>query len=284
MKTLLLFSALCFLSIITLKAQVPNNGFETWENDIDGNWNPKFWITSNSSPDTNVFQYTPAYAGNSSMELTTLSVGGGFVIPGMAYINFTSHQRPTQITICMRSTVATGDLIYIYYSSWRNDTMIAAVGNCSFHIDSTMSQFHCLNFPVIHTRDVMIPDTAQIMIIAGNLSTAQIGTSVIVDEIILSGDDNGIGDLENNSSASLSQNFPNPLSNFGVIPITIKQNSRVVVKIYDLHGREVQTIVDEFMTIGNHNIKLSVTDLASGFYYYNAKGDNFNLTKKFIVD
>ncbi len=284
MKTLLLFSALCFLSITTLKAQVPNNGFEDWENDLDGNWNPKFWTTSSSTPDTNVFQYTPAYAGNYSMQLSTMSVGGGFVLPGMATITYLSNDRPTQMTVCMQSTVATGDQILIYYSSWRNDTIIAAVGDCSFHIDSTMSQFNCITFPISYLRDVMIPDTAQIMILVGNFSTAQVGTSLIVDDITFSGFNNGINEAENNSSATLLQNYPNPLSTLGVIPISLIQNSNVVIKIFDMHGREVKTIADKFMTSGHHNINLSVNELPKGFYYYNAKGENFNLTKKFIVD
>lgn len=283
MKALLIFAALCLFTNLTSNAQVPNNGFEDWENDVDGNWNPKFWITSNSTPDTSVRPYTPAYAGNYSMQVSSLPVGGGFVIPGMAYINYLTHDRPTQMTICMQATVAAGDQILVYYSSWRNDTMIAAVGNCTFHIDSSMSQFHCLNFPIIHTN-LLIPDTAQVMIIAGYLTSAQAGTSVIVDEITLSGDDNGINETKDNSTVTLLQNYPNPLSTSGVIPITLTQNSNVVIKIYDLHGREVKTIIDKFMTAGHHNINLSVNELSKGFYYYNAKGENFNLTKKFIVD
>lgn len=284
MKTLLLFSAMCLFSITALLAQVPNNGFESWVNDADGNWNPEFWNTSNSTPDTNVFQYTPAYAGNYSMQVSSMSIGGGFVIPGMAYINYTSHARPTLMTICMQSTVAPGDQILVYYSSWRNDTMIAAVGNCTFHIDSTMGSFHCLSFPISYSRDVMIPDTAQVMILAGNLSSAQVGTSVIVDEITLSGDDNAIHESENNLSATLQQNFPNPSSQSSIIPLTLTHNSKVLVKIYDVQGRELKTIADELMTAGTHNIKLSVDDLAKGVYYYNAVGDNFNLSKKFVVD
>ena len=162
--------------------------------------------------------------------------------------------------------------------------MIAAVGNCTFHIDSTMGSFHCLSFPIAYSRDVMIPDTAQVMIIAGNLSTAQAGTSVIVDEITLSGDDNGIIETENNLSATLQQNFPNPSSQSSIIPLTLTHNSKVLVKIFDVQGRELKTIADEFMTAGIHSIKLSVDDLVKGVYYYRAMGDDFNLAKKFIVD
>ncbi|GDX53241.1 hypothetical protein LBMAG27_22880 [Bacteroidota bacterium] len=273
MKTLLLFSVLCLISIFNLKAQVPNNGFETWENDVDGNWNPKFWTTSNSTPDTSVRPYTPAYAGNFSMQVSSTDLGVA-VIPGMAYINYLSHQRPTQMTICMKSTVATGDQILVYYSSWRNDTMIAAVGNCSFHIDSTMSQFHCLTFPITHTN-ALIPDTAQVMIIAGNLSSAQAGTSVIVDEITLSGNDNGISETLNDNSVEF---FPNPAIDH--LNIESKLSSMNGISIMDILGREVYYSKSELKTQS-----ISLQCFPSGIYFIKVQMKDGSVTvRKFVKE
>lgn len=264
---------MCLFTILTLNAQVPNSGFENWVNDIDGNYNPEFWTTSNSTPDTSVRPYTPAYAGNFSMQVSSLPVGGGFVIPGMAYINYTSHQRPTQMTICMRSTVANSDQILVYYSSWRNDTMIAAVGNCTFHIDSTMSQFHCLTFPITYTRDVMIPDTAQVMILAGYLSSAQAGTSVIVDEIILSGDDNGISETSTDNAIELFLNTEN-----NQISIYSMQSILSSIDIYDITGRTV------YAEKTNLNFeKLSLNSFASGIYFVKVQLKDGEIAVKKIV-
>ncbi len=270
---------MCLLSIFISQAQVPNNGFETWENDVDGNWNPKFWTTSNSTPDTSVRPYTPAYAGNYSMQVSSLPVGGGFVIPGMAYINYTSHQRPTQMSICMRSTVANSDQILVYYSSWRNDTMIAAVGNCTFHIDSTMGSFHCLTFPITYTRDVMIPDTAQVMILAGYLSSAQAGTSVIVDEIILSGDDNGIIEIENNNSVEL---FPNPANE--QLSIFSKKSAMNAIEIFDVTGRLVYSEETKFKSsAGLSEESVSLKSFSSGIYFIKVQLEDGSVTVRRFV-
>lgn len=274
MKTLLLFSAMCLFSIFTLKAQVPNSGFESWVNDVDGNYNPEFWNTSNSTPDTSVRPYTPAYAGNFSMQVSSTDLGVA-VIPGMAYINYTSHQRPTQMTICMRSTVATGDQILVYYSSWRNDTMIAAVGNCSFHIDSTMSQFHCLTFPITYTRSFMIPDTAQVMILAGYLSSAQAGTSVIVDEITLSGNDNGINEISDDNSIQL---FPNPSNDF--ITVISKQSVMNSIDVYDVTGR---VVLSEKIKLNTE--KLNLNSFSSGIYFIKVQLEDGSITvRKFVKE
>src|SRR5437867_11479307 len=98
--TLLLLSFLFFF----IKAQIPNAGFENWSTDINGDFNPDFWQTSNSTPDTSVFRYTPAYAGNYSI-LVKAFTSGGFTIPGLAYTDFPFMLRPTHFNFYYKGTI-----------------------------------------------------------------------------------------------------------------------------------------------------------------------------------
>lgn len=151
--------------------------------------------------------------------------------------------------------------------------MIAAVGNCTFHIDSTMGSFHCLTFPIAYSRDVMIPDTAQVMIIAGNLSSAQAGTSVVVDEITLSGNDNRITETSSENSIEL---FLNPENNhLSIYSIRSILNS---IAVYDITGR---TIYSEKTNLNSE--KLNLNSFPAGIYFVKVQLKDGEIVAKKIV-
>ncbi|HEX9739258.1 MAG TPA: T9SS type A sorting domain-containing protein, partial [Ignavibacteriaceae bacterium] len=90
---------------------------------------------------------------------------------------------------------------------------------------------------------------------------------------------------------SLSQNYPNPFnprtkikySIPNVIASETKQSQFVILKVYDLLGREVATLVDEFKPLGSYEIEFDASQLSSGIYYYRLKASDFFETKKMIV-
>ena len=65
---------LCMLLQISLVAQIPNGGFEDWVADGSNN-NPVDWETTNKDPILSVTPYTPAYAGNFSVKVSTYDAG-----------------------------------------------------------------------------------------------------------------------------------------------------------------------------------------------------------------
>jgi hypothetical protein len=82
----------------------------------------------------------------------------------------------------------------------------------------------------------------------------------------------------------LQQNYPNPFNPFTTISYSIMGSNYVVLKIYDLLGREVQTLVDKFKKAGDYRISFSANSLSSGIYFYKLiVGNNFVLTKKMIL-
>jgi hypothetical protein len=82
---------------------------------------------------------------------------------------------------------------------------------------------------------------------------------------------------------SLSQNYPNPFNPNTVISFQLPVNSHVTLKVFDVNGREVATLVDGEMTAGNHAVTFAPRDLAGGIYFYKITAGKFTQTRKAVV-
>ena len=81
----------------------------------------------------------------------------------------------------------------------------------------------------------------------------------------------------------LSQNYPNPFNPSTVISWQSPVGSRQILKIYDLLGREVKTLVNEEKKAGYHSIDFNGSDLPSGIYFYRLQTGDFVQTRKMIL-
>ncbi|MDP1880432.1 MAG: T9SS type A sorting domain-containing protein [Parachlamydiaceae bacterium] len=84
---------------------------------------------------------------------------------------------------------------------------------------------------------------------------------------------------------SLAQNYPNPFNPETTIEYQLSTPGFVTLKVYDLLGREVLTLVDENKQAGNHNCKLRIEngELSSGIYFYRLQSGSYSETKKLIL-
>ena len=82
---------------------------------------------------------------------------------------------------------------------------------------------------------------------------------------------------------TLSQNFPNPFNPSAMINYQLPVNSHVTLKVYDVLGREVQTLINEDKPAGSYTIKFDVGSLPSGVYFYRLQAGSFTQTKKLVV-
>lgn len=85
------------------------------------------------------------------------------------------------------------------------------------------------------------------------------------------------------SSFELMQNYPNPFNPSTMINYQLATNSHVTLKVYDLLGREVKTLVNERQTAGAHSVTFNASTLASGVYFYRMEAGNFAKTKKLVL-
>jgi len=82
---------------------------------------------------------------------------------------------------------------------------------------------------------------------------------------------------------ALDQNYPNPFNPSTTIEYQLPTNSRVILKLYDILGREVRTLVDEQQVVGNHRVTLDAGRLASGVYFYRLQAGTIYNTKKLVL-
>lgn len=81
----------------------------------------------------------------------------------------------------------------------------------------------------------------------------------------------------------LYQNYPNPFNPTTKISYSIPERSNVILKVYDVLGREVATLVNEFRSAGKHEINFNASHLSSGVYFYTLLANEFTETRKFIL-
>jgi len=81
----------------------------------------------------------------------------------------------------------------------------------------------------------------------------------------------------------LSQNYPNPFNPTTTIRFTIPEKSLVTLKVFDMLGREVSTLVNEVKDAGTHTVKFAGKDLPSGMYLYTITAGNYTATKKMML-
>ena len=97
----------------------------------------------------------------------------------------------------------------------------------------------------------------------------------------------GTTDVKDNKvnvdSYELSQNYPNPFNPTTTIEYKIPESGLVTIKVYDILGREVQTLVDQQLQPGFYSVQFDGSNLASGIYFYRIKADNFVQTKKLML-
>ncbi len=81
----------------------------------------------------------------------------------------------------------------------------------------------------------------------------------------------------------LEQNYPNPFNQTTVINYQIPLPGRVILKVYDISGKEIAVLLDSYQNSGGYSITFNADKLTSGIYFYNLQTDNFTETKKMIL-
>ena len=92
-----------------------------------------------------------------------------------------------------------------------------------------------------------------------------------------------IGNLETPASYSLSQNFPNPFNPVTKISFALPKSGLVTMKVYDILGKEVATLVNEVKNAGNYTVDFNGSSLSSGMYFYKIYVDGFSDVKKMML-
>ena len=107
----------------------------------------------------------------------------------------------------------------------------------------------------------------------------------LIDSLFL----NVVTDVQDNDNQripktyKLSQNYPNPFNPSTTIRYEVPKGGLVLLKVYDILGREVASLVNEEKQPGNYEVRFDASILASGIYIYRIQAGNFVQAKKMIL-
>jgi hypothetical protein len=82
---------------------------------------------------------------------------------------------------------------------------------------------------------------------------------------------------------SLEQNYPNPFNPSTTISYQVPEKEFVTLKVYNVLGKEVTTLVSEEKAVGKYEVKFDASSLTSGIYFYRLQAGSFVETKKMIL-
>ncbi len=96
----------------------------------------------------------------------------------------------------------------------------------------------------------------------------------------------GVEDGKNNnvvSNFNLDQNYPNPFNPSTKISYAIQSPELVTLRVFDVLGREVAMLVNQYQTAGSHSVSFDASSLASGMYFYKLEAGSFQSIKKMML-
>ena len=84
------------------------------------------------------------------------------------------------------------------------------------------------------------------------------------------------------TTLSLSQNYPNPFNPSTLIEFSIPKQDHVVLQVYDVLGRVVETLVDGVMSAGAHSVEWTPSNKESGVYFYRLQTNGATVVRKLL--
>jgi hypothetical protein len=95
----------------------------------------------------------------------------------------------------------------------------------------------------------------------------------------------GVGNISNKipGNYALSQNYPNPFNPITKISYDIPKSGLVTIKIYDILGKEIATLVNENKNPGKYIVDFDGSAISSGVYFYRLESNGFVATKKMML-
>lgn len=302
MKTFTIILTVLIAMTIETNAQIPNSGFETWENYVDDYTGyvyekPDLW--NGSLPNNSVYSFSieknpesyPVGTGQYSMKIQPDIANG---VRGVAISNdgadpmvnwipkpsFAINRRPASLYFYYKCFPFGGDTIIGKVYFYKNGVVI---GNPVFGTTQTISSWTAWEVPMTYnTSDV--PDSATIFFVTGAyiqhsesiLYVDNLSFDTLITSVSLTSNELPI-------KFNLAQNYPNPFNPTTNISFTIPSRSFVTIKLFDIIGREITTLVSEELRSGNYSRQWNATNIPSGVYFYRLQAGSYIETKKLVL-
>lgn len=295
MNSLKLFIVLSYIFFtFRLEAQVLNGGFEQW-----ASGEPVGWSTNNILVPA-ITQSSDAHSGTSAARGDVLNNGSTnqqpLLVSGLIFGHgFPVSERHSALIGYYKLNAITVENLSITVELYKEGENIGFGGTQFFAADN----YTQLTIPIFYSNE-STPDSCKIsMTIGNNSGNVEVGAYFIIDDLAFQGITTSIGDNDNLNpyTFSLEQNYPNPFNPSTKIKFTVpttplnpspsqgEGNSErsIILKIYDILGNEITTLVNEQKSPGTYEIEFDRNGLSSGVYYYKLQAGDFTDTKKMIL-
>ncbi|HEY3249936.1 MAG TPA: T9SS type A sorting domain-containing protein [Ignavibacteria bacterium] len=222
---------------------------------------------------------------------------GGTGATGRVFTNFTIRMGRTSLTSLPTGAFYTGQLDTVYF---RASVALSSATNAwmTIPLDNPFLYYPDSSLIIEVGQCGYTPTTGQMYICQTTLSGNRRSWSVGGCPFVYTGQGAQVAHcgiyipipvgIYNNSNElpatfRLDQNYPNPFNPVTTISFGLPKASNVRLIIYDILGREVAVLVNEFVKAGNHSVDFDASEIASGVYLYKLVAVNFVETKKMML-
>ena len=151
----------------------------------------------------------------------------------------------------------------------------SSYGDNSFSLSSEMKTYD-FTFTMQHDTD----NSARFFFDLGGSDADVRIDNVYFGELISTDIDDGD---EMPTEFALEQNYPNPFNPSTRIRYSLQKSGNIKLTVYDILGREIETLVNGYMSAGKHEINFDASELSSGIYFYTLQTGEFSQTRKMIL-
>ena len=280
MKKLFLLILLSFLLLPPGNyAQILNSSFENWTQGQPDNWAtnnvPTFFV--------GVTQSNESHTGSSAAKLEIKEFAGGVAFPILFSAGdpgFPISQRYASLKGFYKFLPANATQVFSVTANMSNQSNgLIGIGNFSANTAASVyTEFDC----TIEYISSEVPDVIYIQIILGDENNTYNGGAAYVDDLSLSGtvDVREIERDKKPTSYKLLQNYPNPFNPSTKIEYSIPEESFVTLKVYNLIGQEVATLVNKHQKAGTYQSDFNAEGLQSGIYVARLSAGDFSKSVK----
>lgn len=193
---------------------------------------------------------------------------------------------------CQVAGLATGSLLLPPFLARSAEALAGVSGEMTFGVQVATSPHFLADEVVFHTSGLLEPtftvanlergktyfwraNVSKGLITSSWSETFEFSTAVTVGT---ESPDGAVPD-----AYELGQNYPNPFNPRTAIPFAMPEGGHVTVRVFDMQGREVATLVNEFRPAGRHEVVWEAGHLASGAYFCIMQAADFKTTRKLIL-
>lgn len=285
MKRHLKIATAYFFFTCSVFSQIPNSGFENWTNS-----EPDGWITNNAPPlSTTILQSSDPHSGASAVKLV---VGSFLSIPygALLYtgdvqsdnVGFPVSERHGSLRGFYKLESSPNKVLTITVTLQKEGNFI---GGGADAYGGSVPNYTEFIIPMIYPTGE-IPDTATINISYYDTSEAwTAGGGAYIDDLSFGGfvDVRDITESQVPSAYQLHQNYPNPFNPETKIEYSIPEESFVNLKVYNVIGQEVATLVNQYQKAGKYRTDFNAEGLQSGIYVAKLTASEFSTSIKMTL-